>query len=125
RSSRRWRRRWRRWARRSAGISRPRCRRASRPARRGEAIPVPSDGRRMAARGDFRMRTLKLAYSDDADDAAMFLAMVYGEVAVPGVRFEHFRSDIATLNALADAGGADVCAVSVAHVPEIADRYAL
>lgn len=79
----------------------------------------------MAARGDFRMRTLKLAYSDDADDAAMFLAMVYGEVAVPGVRFEHFRSDIATLNALADAGGADVCAVSVAHVPEIADRYAL
>lgn len=71
------------------------------------------------------MRTLKLAYSDDADDAAMFLAMIRGEVTLPGVRFEHVRSDIATLNALADEGGADVCAVSVAHIPRIEGLYDL
>ncbi|WP_373046387.1 MqnA/MqnD/SBP family protein [Vulgatibacter sp.] len=71
------------------------------------------------------MRTLTLAYSDDADDAAMFLAMQRGEITLPGIRFEHVRSDIATLNALAEKGGADVCAVSVAHVPRVADRYDL
>ncbi len=71
------------------------------------------------------MRTLTLAYSDDADDAAMFLAMQRGEITVPGVQFEHVRSDIATLNALAEKGGADVCAVSVAHVPHVASQYEL
>ena len=71
------------------------------------------------------MRTLTLAYSDHADDAAMFLAMIRGEITVPGVRFEHVRSDIATLNALAEKGGADVCAVSVAWVPRVAAQYDL
>ncbi|AKU89837.1 MqnA/MqnD/SBP family protein [Vulgatibacter incomptus] len=71
------------------------------------------------------MRTIHLAYSDDADDAAMFLAIERGHVTVPGVRFEHFRSDIHTLNGLASRGEADVCAVSVAHVPRVMDRYDL
>lgn len=71
------------------------------------------------------MRTLTLAYSDDADDAAMFLAIIRGEIEVPGIRFEHVRSDIATLNALASRGGADVCAVSVAHVPAVSAAYDL
>lgn len=71
------------------------------------------------------MRTLKLAYSDDADDAAMFLALERGEIEVPGIEFEYFRSDIATLNGIASRGEADVCAVSVAHVPRVADRYDL
>lgn len=71
------------------------------------------------------MRTIHLAYSDDADDAAMFLAIERGYVSIPGVRFEHFRSDIHTLNGMASRGEADVCAVSVAHVPRVADRYDL
>lgn len=71
------------------------------------------------------MRTIRLAYSDDADDAAMFLAIERGEIGLPGIRFEHVRSDIATLNGMADRGEADVCAVSVAHVPKVADRYDL
>ena len=71
------------------------------------------------------MREILLAYSDDADDAAMFLAMVHGEVTVPGVKFRHFRSDIATLNGMASRGEADVCAVSVAHVPAVSGAYEL
>ncbi len=71
------------------------------------------------------MQTIKLAYSDDADDAAMFHAIERGYIQVPGLRFEHFRSDIHTLNGLASRGEADVCAVSVAHVPNVADRYDL
>src|SRR5690625_4361554 len=71
------------------------------------------------------MRELLLAYSDDADDAAMFLAMKRGLLGVEGVRFRHFRSDIATLNEMASRGEADVCAVSVAHVPALEGRYDL
>lgn len=71
------------------------------------------------------MRELVLAYSDDADDAAMFLAVERGIAGVPGVAFRHVRSDIATLNAMASRGEADVCAVSVAHVPRVKDRYEL
>lgn len=71
------------------------------------------------------MRELVLAYSDDADDAAMFLAVQRGLVTVPGVTFRHVRSDIATLNGMASRGEADVCAVSVAHVKRVADRYDL
>lgn len=66
-----------------------------------------------------------LAYSDDADDWAMFYAIEKGYITVPGVRFRHFRSDIATLNAMASRGEPDVCAVSVAHIPNVSDRYDL
>lgn len=66
-----------------------------------------------------------LAYSDDADDAAMFYAIEKGYVGVPGVRFRHFRADIQTLNRMASRGEPDVCAVSVAHVPKISETYDL
>jgi len=71
------------------------------------------------------MRTISLAYSDDADDAAMFLAIERGHVTLPGVQFTHFRSDIHTLNGLASRGEPDVCAVSVAHVPRVESTYEL
>lgn len=71
------------------------------------------------------MRTIHLAYSDDADDAAMFLAIERGHVTLPGVEFTHFRSDIHTLNGLASRGEADVCAVSVAHFPAVEGAYEL
>lgn len=71
------------------------------------------------------MREIFLAYSDDADDAAMFYAIEKGYITVPGVRFRHFRSDIATLNAMASRGEPDVCAVSVAHVPHVSQTYDL
>lgn len=66
-----------------------------------------------------------LAYSDDADDEAMFYAIAKGYIGIPGVRFRHFRSDIQTLNQMALRGEPDVCAVSVAHVPKLSDTYDL
>jgi len=66
-----------------------------------------------------------LAYSDDADDAAMFYAIERGYVGLPGVKFRHFRADIQTLNRMASRGEPDVCAVSVAYVPRIAHMYDL
>ncbi len=66
-----------------------------------------------------------LAYSDDADDEAMFYAIAKGYVGIPGVTFRHVRADIQTLNRMASRGEPDVCAVSVAHVPRIAQHYDL
>lgn len=66
-----------------------------------------------------------LAYSDDADDEAMFYAIAKGYVGIPGVSFRHFRSDIQTLNGMAERGEPDVCAVSVVHVPKVAKTYDL
>lgn len=76
------------------------------------------------------MRTIRLAFSPDADDIFMFWPLLSGKVAVDapggGLHFVHERVETESLNARAEsADSPDVCAVSIAHVPAIADRYLL
>jgi len=68
---------------------------------------------------------ISLAYSVDADDAFMFHALATGAVDCRGLGFVHRRGDTAWLNALVQAGGADVVAISVGAYPAVADDYIL
>lgn len=68
---------------------------------------------------------ISLAYSVDADDAFMFHALARGAVDARGLAFAHRRGDTAWLNGLAEAGGADVVAISAGAYPRVADRYLL
>ena len=68
---------------------------------------------------------ITLAYSVDADDAFMFYALATGAVAADGLTFSHRRGDTAWLNALAEAGEADVVAISAGAYPAVADKYLL
>jgi 1,4-dihydroxy-6-naphthoate synthase len=68
---------------------------------------------------------ISLAYSVDADDAFMFYALAAGAVDSRGLTFSHRRGDTAWLNGLAEAGGADVIAISAGAYPRVADQYLL
>lgn len=71
-------------------------------------------------------RAIRLAFSPDADDLFMFWPLLSGKVAAPGLSFEHERVETESLNARAAGDDPpDVCAVSIAHVPAIADRFLL
>jgi 1,4-dihydroxy-6-naphthoate synthase len=71
------------------------------------------------------MSSISLAYSVDADDAFMFHALRAGAIDAGGLSFTHRRDHTAALNRLAQAGEADVVAVSVGVCPTISDRYQL
>lgn len=72
------------------------------------------------------MRTIRLVFSPDADDLFMFWPLLSGKVEAPGLSFVHERVETEALNARAEGGDPpDVCAVSIAHVPAIGDRYLL
>ena len=68
---------------------------------------------------------ISLAYSVDADDAFMFHALAAGAVDAHGLRFSHRRGDTAWLNGLAEAGAADVVAISAGAYPQVVDKYLL
>lgn len=69
---------------------------------------------------------LRLAFSPDADDIFMFWPLLSGKIPTPGLEFVHERVETESLNERAERVDApDVCAVSIAHVPAIADRYLL
>lgn len=70
---------------------------------------------------------ISLAYSTDSDDAFMFWALRPGHerVDVRGLTFTHARADTETLNQAARAGTYDVCAISIATYPAVADTYRL
>lgn len=68
---------------------------------------------------------ISLAYSVDADDAFMFFALATGAIDGRGLTFSHRRGDTAWLNALAEAEGADVVAISAGAYPAVADKYLL
>lgn len=70
-------------------------------------------------------RPVLLAYSVDADDAFMFHALRQGRVDTRGLAFQHRRADTAELNGLAQAGAADVVAISAGAYPQVAGRYLL
>ncbi len=72
------------------------------------------------------MQTLRLAFSPDADDWFMFQPLIAGKVPTEGLSFVHESVETEALNACTEASDApDVCAVSIAHVPTIADRFLL
>jgi 1,4-dihydroxy-6-naphthoate synthase len=70
--------------------------------------------------------TIRLAFSPDADDLFMFWPLLSGRVMTDGLAFVHERVETEALNERAAAEDPpDVCAVSIAHVANIADRYLL
>jgi 1,4-dihydroxy-6-naphthoate synthase len=71
-------------------------------------------------------RTLRLAYSPDADDAFMFWALREGLIDTRGLRFSHVRADTESLNRTAeDPDAPDVTAVSIHQYAYLADRWLL
>jgi 1,4-dihydroxy-6-naphthoate synthase len=71
-------------------------------------------------------RPVRLSFSPDADDLFMFWPLLSGRVEASGLTFVHDATETETLNArAASADPPDVCAVSIAHVPAIADRFLL
>jgi 1,4-dihydroxy-6-naphthoate synthase len=74
------------------------------------------------------MRPIRLAFSPDADDMFMFWPLLEGKVHAGDLTFVHERIETESLNARSEAtddSAPDVCAVSIAQVPAIADRYLL
>ncbi|MFI5301392.1 MAG: menaquinone biosynthesis family protein [Polyangiales bacterium] len=74
-------------------------------------------------------RTVRLAFSPDADDVFMFWPLLNGRVKIESDRslsFVHERVETESLNARASGDDPpDVCAVSIAHLSAIADRFQL
>lgn len=74
-----------------------------------------------------RPRTeVRLAFSPDADDLFMFWPLLFGKIGTHGLSFVHERVETESLNARSESTDApDVCAVSIAQMPAVADRYLL
>lgn len=74
-------------------------------------------------------RTIRLAFSPDADDIFMFWPLLngrLGDAGDPSLAFVHERVETESLNARASGDDPpDVCAVSIAHMSAIADRFQL
>lgn len=71
-------------------------------------------------------RTIRLAFSPDADDAFMFYALLAGHISHPGYHFVARRADTEALNRAAAGDDPDeVIAISIAHYPRVAERYLL
>lgn len=68
---------------------------------------------------------IRLAFSPDSDDIFMFWALLHGKIDTEGLTFTAERADTETLNAAAEAGDFDVCAVSIAQYARVASRYLL
>jgi 1,4-dihydroxy-6-naphthoate synthase len=74
------------------------------------------------------MRPIRLAFSPDADDLFMFWPLLEKKVDLGDLSFVHERVETEALNARSESrndDAPDVCAVSIAQVPAIADRYLL
>jgi len=73
-----------------------------------------------------QLRSIRIAYSPDADDAFMFWAIAQGRIDTEGLHFEHARADTEALNRAAENTSApDVSAVSIHQYAYLADRYLL
>lgn len=71
-------------------------------------------------------RTVRVACSPDADDLFMMRALIGGLIPTGTYRFEVRTEPTDALNRLAsEADDVDVCALSVAHWPRVADRWQL
>lgn len=90
------------------------------------ALPGAARTRTVRDVYDTEPRTIRLAYSPDADDAFMFWAIREGHLATPGLRFTHVRADTESLNRTAeDPDAPDVTAVSIHQYAYLADRWLL
>jgi len=69
------------------------------------------------------MRTITVQCSPDADDLFMMRALLEGQLDTGDLRYEIATSPTDDLNRLASGGGPDVCAISTAHYPKVAERY--
>src|SRR3989337_3648240 len=69
--------------------------------------------------------TIRVAHSQDSDDAFMFYALANDRLDTGNLRFVHERSDIESLNRRALTGELEVSAVSIHAYAYISDRYAL
>jgi 1,4-dihydroxy-6-naphthoate synthase len=70
-------------------------------------------------------RELTIAYTPDSDDAFYYFALETGRVRLPDGRPAFRRAPMAELNRAASRGASDVTAISSAHYPRVADRYAV
>jgi 1,4-dihydroxy-6-naphthoate synthase len=71
-------------------------------------------------------RTIRIAYSPDADDAFMFWAIAEGRIDTRGLHFVRERADTEALNRGAESTTApDVSAVSIHQYAYLSDRYLL
>jgi 1,4-dihydroxy-6-naphthoate synthase len=71
-------------------------------------------------------RSIRIAYSPDADDAFMFWALAQGRIDSRGVTFVQERADTEALNRAAESTSApDVSAVSMHQYAYLAERYLL
>jgi 1,4-dihydroxy-6-naphthoate synthase len=66
---------------------------------------------------------IRLAFSPDSDDLFMFYALLRGKIDTRGYTFVYERADTEALNAMAERGEMDVCAVSMAQYARIANDY--
>ena len=66
---------------------------------------------------------IRLAFSPDSDDLFMFYALLRGKIDTRGYTFVYERADTEALNAMAERGEMDVCAVSMAQYARIASDY--
>ena len=69
--------------------------------------------------------TIIIAHSPDSDDAFMHYAIGEGKVDPGRFHFDHFLSDIETLNRAAVTGTYEVSAISIHGYAHLRDRYAL
>lgn len=69
------------------------------------------------------VRTLRVAYTPDSDDAFNFYAWEHGRVSLPRFRPIFERDHIIALNRAAERGEHDVIAVSSAIYPKLAAQY--
>lgn len=71
-------------------------------------------------------RTVRVVCSPDADDLFMMRALMLGRLDTGPYRFEVRTAPTDALNRLAsEADDVDVCALSIAHWPKVADRWQL
>lgn len=66
---------------------------------------------------------LSLHYSPCPNDTHIFHALAAGLVRVPGAEFDITLADVEQLNRTAQAGGADICKVSVAAAAGVLGEY--
>ena len=62
-------------------------------------------------------------HSPDSDDAFMYYGIASGNVKLDNYKISHLMEDIESLNIRSEKGELDVTAISVAHYPNIMDKY--
>lgn len=70
-------------------------------------------------------KNISVAHSPDSDDIFMYMAIKFGWVDSKWLNFTNKADDIQTLNEATLRGLYDICAISFALYPFVADDFAL